>query len=361
MNSLVHILLPLILCTCVPALVRGQATAEPFHFTVGGDTLRGLIERPANDTSTAAIVLIPGYGPTDFVNGGWFAELRNELVASGLTVCFWDKPGCGNSTGTFDAQQPVEASAEEAVVAIAALRRTLPDLEKLGMWGISRAGWIVPLINRRVPTDFWISVSGTDDSENFGYLLRSNLLIAGKSPVEADRLHQAWRAGHRVLATGGSYEAYREATRPLARDSFCRAAFGYSEEVALTEAGRARYHAQQLAYTRRGHFDERSGLWIYLPDFDELLRGVDCPVLALFGREDSQVDWRKTERLYARTIGENPRAGLTVRVFEQCNHSLQQCITCAYDEDLSELGWRACDGYYRVMKNWLREWNIAPR
>ncbi len=341
-------------CTLLSVSAAGQRSTQDFAFVSVGDTLRGLIETPANRKSNAVIILIPGYGRTDFVNGGWYSELRDTLLATGLTVCFWDKPGCGNSGGTFDAQQPVESSAAEAIAAIEELhRQSVSGLDNLGMWGISRAGWIVPLINRQYPIDFWVSVSGTDAGENFGYLLKTNLLIAGKPPAEAERLHRAWQDGHRLLCTGGSYEDYLAATRPLGQDSFCRATFGYIPVDTITAAGRAHYLAQQDAYIRRGAFDEASGLWHYLPNFGELLRQVDCPVLALFGANDSQVDWRNTKALYERTIGTNPRASLTVRIFEQCNHNLQQCLTCGYLEDLTDSGWQACAGYYRTMTDWL--------
>ena len=45
---------------------------------------------------------------------------------------------------------------------------------------------------------------------------------------------------------------------------------------------------------------------IYVPGFRELLRRLDVPVLALFGEQDRNVDWRKTRALYTETIGRNP-------------------------------------------------------
>lgn len=57
--------------------------------------------------------------------------------------------------------------------------------------------------------------------------------------------------------------------------------------------------------------------------------------------------------MYEGTIGKNPNASLEVQVFENCNHNLQTCITCAYQEDLSALDWQACPGYYEAMEEWL--------
>jgi pimeloyl-ACP methyl ester carboxylesterase len=334
-----------------------QKTATPFHFQFEGKTLNGLIEQPKDQPTKATVLLIPGYGRTNFVEGNWFSRLRDQLVDAGLTVVFWDKMGCGGSEGTFDPQQPVENSADEAVAAIQALKELqLEGTETIGCWGISRAGWIVPLIHERLPIDFWMSVSGTDDKENFGYLLTSNLLIAGRTEAEANRLHQAWKEGHRLYCTSPDYKAYLKAIRPLTQDRTCRRLFGYQRSPAVvTRKAKKEYNAQQAVYTSKGYFDEKSGLWVYIDNFEELLARMNVPVLALFGANDSQVDWRQTKLLYEQTIGENTDADLTTKVFEQCNHSLKKCITCGWREDLSALNWAACDGYYETMKTWLKE------
>jgi len=333
-----------------------QISSEPFEFQFENKTLRGLIEKPAQQKSKAIVIIIPGYGRTNFVAGNWYAALRKNLVATGLTVCFWDKMGCGNSEGEFNSQQPVENSADEAIAAIQELKRLkIAGTEKIGFWGISRAGWIVPLINEQFPIDFWISVSGTDDKENFGYLLKSNLIIAGKSEQEANRLYEAWRLGHKIFSTQGSYEDYESATRPLKQDSTCRKLFGYTIiPKDKEEEDRQEYLQEQQLYTSKGHFDAASGLWAYIDHFDKTLLKINCPVLALFGANDSQVDWRKTKKLYEATIGRNPNAELTSKVFNNCNHTLKKCITCGWREDLAPLKWQACDGYYETMTAWLQ-------
>ena len=216
-----------------------QKVSEPFEFQFEQKTLRGLIEKPKNQKSKAIIIIIPGYGETNFVEGNWYSTLRNKLVATGLTVILWDKMGCGNSDGVFNIQQPVANSADEAIAAIQKIKSLkIAGSEKIGIWGISRAGWICPLINEQFPIDFWISVSGTDDKENFGYLLKSNLLIEGKSEEEAERLYEAWMLGHKLFCTKASYEDYLAAIEPLGRDSTCRRLFGYTYEQKVTDEGR---------------------------------------------------------------------------------------------------------------------------
>ncbi|MEM1327465.1 MAG: alpha/beta hydrolase [Bacteroidota bacterium] len=334
-----------------------QKTAIPFSFEFEDKTLHGLIETPENKTSKSVVLLIPGYGRTDFVEGNWFGNLRDELTAAGLTVVFWDKMGCGKSEGNFDAQQPVENSADESVAAIEKLKTMkVAGAETIGCWGLSRAGWIVPLINERYPIDFWISVSGTNDKENFGYLLKENLLIEGKSPAEAERLYQAWMEGHRLYSTSPDYKAFLKAIKPLTQDPMSRRLFGYNKPpFTITKKAKEKYAAEQATFTTDGYFDESSGLWVYIEYFDQMLSKMNCPVLAIFGENDSQVDWRQTKLLYEQTIGKNDAADLTAKVFEQCNHILKKCITCGWKEDLSAFNWAACDGYYETMKMWLKE------
>ncbi|MEM6769059.1 MAG: alpha/beta hydrolase [Bacteroidota bacterium] len=335
--------------------LSAQKTASPFSFSYDGKTLHGLIESPGQTTPKAMVLIIPGYGRTNFVEGGMGGTLRDSLVAAGLAVCFWDKQGCGKSEGKFDAQQPVEDSAKEALAAIKALEQMeAPGVKTLGLWGLSRAGWICPLLNELYPVDFWISVSGTNDKENYGYLLRSNLLIAGMPEEKAEKLYQAWLLGHKIYSTGGTYEDYVAATAPIGADSLCQELFGNKPVVEITEDDLRSYAKNQQNYTSKGRFDEASGLWSYIENFDELLKAFNCPVLAIFGANDSQVDWRLTKSLYEETIGTNPKAKLTSQVFDQCNHIIRKCETCAYREDLSHLDWAPCPGYYALMKSWLK-------
>lgn len=339
----------------ISQLAFGQKNTEPFEFKFENKTLRGLIETPKGVEPSAVILIIPGYGKTNFVKENWYSGLRNKFIEFGLAVCFWDKTGCGDSDGEFNPDQPVQNSAEEALAAIRELKK-LNSLKSLniGLWGISRAGWICPLIIEKYPIHFWISASGTDDKENYGYLLKSNLLIHGKSKKDAQYLYDAWMKGHKLFCTRGSFESYQEAIKPLKQDTLCRRLFGYIEEIEISETSKKDYYSNQKTYTAFGFFDEESGLWTYIPDFRQTLLKVNCPVLAIFGENDSQVDWRKTKILYEQTIGKSRKGTLTIKTFPVCNHSIQKCKTCGYMENLGEYGWRACDGYYEAMSDWLK-------
>ena len=131
MKSIAITLSLLMTSLLLPSASFGQKVSEHFEFQFEGKTLRGLVEKPQDRPSGAIVIIIPGYGRTNFVEGNWYSSLRNKLAEAGLTVCFWDKMGCGKSDGEFDIQQPVENSADEAIAAMREIKRLkIPGSQK---------------------------------------------------------------------------------------------------------------------------------------------------------------------------------------------------------------------------------------
>jgi uncharacterized protein len=334
-----------------PADKAGMIT-QGFEFVSGGKRLVGLHDLPANDRAKATIIIVHGYGETDVAGRTSYYDLRSLFTRLGIATVIWDKLGQGRSEGKFDINQPVEESAQEVVDAARQLRASgLPGSGKIGLWGISRAGWIAPMAIARDPDlAFWISVSGTDDKENFPYLLETNLRIEGRSEEERKLLLTEWRRGFEITSKGGSFDQYLAATKNLRRDPFMTyfgGESGYTREAFLS------YQKQFLDGTSK--VDPASGLMIYVPGFETILSHVNVPVLAIFGEKDSNVDWRKTSALYARTIGRNPKASLTIRTFPDGNHNLQQSRTGGFREMLEMTERRQSEGYHEAMEDWLRD------
>jgi len=322
---------------------------DTLTFSFEGKRYSGLVDMPEQKAAAGMIVIVPGSGKTDIVAGQWFYSLRSHFTEQGFSCLVWDKAGCGKSEGVFDYNQTVQNSASEVIAAIAeAKARNISGSEKVGLWGTSRAGWICPLVIAQSPIAFWISVSGTDDKENFGYLLEKNFLIEGRSASETEMLVNEWRRGIEIASTGGPIEENLQATEHLRKDSFY---IYVTNNSVPTKDGYVQW--QEKFRTGENVVDEKTGLLIYVPEFDKILSKVNCPVLALFGEKDSQIDWQKTRDLYNRTIGENPNASLTIKTFPDCNHNILKCKTGGYREELTSI--QSCDGYYEMMSLWLTE------
>jgi pimeloyl-ACP methyl ester carboxylesterase len=333
--------------------VFGQIKTESFEFIHDGKKLSGLLDLPIGRKSTSIVLIIQGSGKSNIVAGNWYFDLRSNFASLGIACCIWDKPGCGKSEGDFDIDQTVQSSANEVLAAIKELKhRKIEGSNKIGLWGISRAGWICPLVIQEYPSiAYWISVSGTDDKENFGYLLETNFRIEGRSEVQTQLLVSEWQRGNDIFRKGGSFSTYQNSTQNLRKDSFWLSISGDPDT-------QESYLLKQKKFMNEQHaFDEKTGLMIYIPNFRQILEKIQCPVLAIFGEKDANVNWKETKTLYMETIGKKPNAALTVKSFPDCNHNIQKCKTGGMRETNENRNkyQPPCDGYFDTMSAWLKE------
>ena len=328
----------------------GLSTTD-FTFTSHGTTLSGIISQPVDRQAAAQIVLVHGYGRTDVRGWNMYADLRSRFAGLGIASATWDKPGQGRSEGTFDIDQPVESSAEEVLDAVALLRsRRTPGSQRIGIWGISRAGWIAPIALSRDPAiTFWISVSGVTAEDNYFYLLKSNLPYEGATAGEADRLMDEWRHGYRLLRSGAGYDEFSSATRNLRANAYIARMTGDLFTRRTYELRQSRLRAPGAPAEDAG-----TGMQIYVRDFDAMLSGLSVDVLAIFGERDLNVDWRKTRALYRETLGRNRKSSLEIRTFPGGNHNIDVCATGSLREMQAMAARAKCDGYYAAQVEWLR-------
>lgn len=352
-------LLVFVVVLSMTANASDSFTTEEFTFESSGLSLHGIISQPSTIEAQSLVIVIPGHGPTNVVAGNWFYELRSRFTAEGVAVAIWDRPGCGKSEGEYDHNQSVESSADEAVAAIHSIRSNrVPGHQRVGLWGVSRGGWIAPLAMDKDPgISFWISVSGTDAFETWGYLFRSTLELEGHSKQEADFLYDQWIKSNLIFAQGTTYSDYQVETDALRRNKIYQELAGqeyvsYEEGSVEFEREKERYDKIQQAYIAQGHqFDEKTGLKIVVEDFDQILDQISVPVLAIFGDNDRHVDWRKTKQLYERTMGADDSSLLTVKVFQGADHSIRMSKTGGYFETMQPEYWKTpyADGYYEAM------------
>lgn len=256
--------------------------------------------------------------------------------------------GCGKSGGTFNYNQSVENSALEVIAAINTLKKQqISGSSEIGLWGISRAGWINPIvINQYKRIKFWISASGVGSKENFKYLLEQNLRIIAHSKDSINLIVNEWLEGSKISHLGGSFEAYQNVTPNLRKNEFW---------LRFTNGGiieEGYYDYQQIFMKEK--LDEETGLQVYVENFETILSNIDCPVLALFGEKDMNVDWNQTKHLYEKVLTRT--RDLTIKSFPDCNHNLFQCETGGfYEFQDNNLPWTRCNEFLNTMTDWLSE------
>ena len=134
------------------APLPAQPRVDDVTFTSRGVTLAGSIVLPETRPIRAAVVFVHGSGPQTRD-----LALAQRFAQAGVAALVYDKRGAGRSGGVYEAEQSVGGPniallADDAAAALDRLARE-PALSeaRLGLAGISQAGWIAPLAAQRSP------------------------------------------------------------------------------------------------------------------------------------------------------------------------------------------------------------------
>ncbi len=325
---------------------------DTFNFVFEGKKLRGFIDMPVNRDPSALIIIVPGHEKTNFEIGYWaYDSLISNFTNIGISCFRYDKAGCGKSEGEYDYNQTVQSSAEEIIAAIAELkRRNIKGSDKIGLWGISRAGYICPLVIQKDSSiAFWISVSGPDGLDSSPYRIESDLIFAGLPTTKAKLFVAEYLAQNALIENGGTYEDYvnLKSKQEFRKNDFFMDYMNIDKEFPKNQYDEYQKNLK-ITYKR----DKKTNNCIIVSDFDSILNEINCPVLAIFGEKDYVVEWRKTLALYKETIGEKNNL-LSIKTFPNGNHGMRKCKTGASNEVIEKEEF--CDGYIETMTTWLKE------
>jgi hypothetical protein len=117
--------------------------------------------RPAH-AAVVWVALVHGSGPQtrDGPFGGYLRAIAEHFAAAGVVVLTYDKRGCGESSGEWETTS-FEDLAADACAAVDVLRG-VDGVERVGLWGSSQAGWILPIAaaERELATVIVVSGAG---------------------------------------------------------------------------------------------------------------------------------------------------------------------------------------------------------
>lgn len=275
-----------------------QWTAVP---TAAGE-LRALIQVPENATGPLpGVVLVDGSG--DGACDDW-GEWPGRFVDCGAVVLTHDKPGCGGSPGDWTTQSFIDR-AHESLAALDVLR-SHPAVagQPIGLLGFSQGGWVSLLAASldEDEVDFIVSVSGP-----------------GVGPAEQDR----YRIDRELRARGATEEDLAEALEWIDERALRLLA---GEDVAKVLADQERLSDRTWYASATQYFDNPMALGFLARnlDFDPMpvLQHVSCPVLALFGTDDTLVPIADSVVGFATHLRPLPGNPHGIAVFPGADHGL---------------------------------------
>ncbi|MFF8269638.1 alpha/beta hydrolase family protein [Streptomyces sp. NPDC016562] len=232
------------------------------------------------------VVLVHGDGEVDATHEGFYRPYWEAFARAGYASLSLDKPA--DWLG-----QSMDDRARETVDTIAWAAATRPEIDpaRIGLWGASQAGWVLPKVVARAPAPgvrFVIAVGTAVNWERQGeYHLRAELRAAG---ADAERTAAALRTREQTLALlrrGATYEEYR-------------ASPGADRELT----------AERWSFISRNHTADATA---------DLRAMPHVPVLLLSGADDRNVDGAETEAAYRSLLAPGT---LTVRRYPGASHSL---------------------------------------
>ena len=131
-----------------PATVGTRLDVHQFdvRFPSGKATLAGTLTLPPGHGAHPAVVYVSGSGDTLREESHWLDAL---FVSHGIAVLAYDKRGVGQSDGIYPGDLASDATIATLAGDAAAAARFLAvqqgiDKARVGLYGISQAGWIIP-------------------------------------------------------------------------------------------------------------------------------------------------------------------------------------------------------------------------
>ena len=131
-----------------PARVGSRLDVRQYEvrFPSGATTLAGTLTVPPGDGPHPAVIYVSGSGSTLREESHWLDGL---FVARGIAVLAYDKRGVGQSGGMYPGELASEAAIATLAGDAAAAARFLTvqpgiDPSRVGFYGLSQGGWIIP-------------------------------------------------------------------------------------------------------------------------------------------------------------------------------------------------------------------------
>ncbi len=317
--------------------------------------MSGTIESPAQTPALGSIVLLSGSGPQDrdesIAGHRPFRELAHALARWGYSVFRWDDRGVGESTGDY-----MSASAEllvDDVLGVMAALREETGFGKHFLVGHSQGTLIASSVAAKQPND----VAGLILLAGMGIPGREGLLdqhvricraegwpedSIAASLVQKQMLFDVMQAAQHEIDNGAPHDRVLAELRSALQD------------ILLDGAGFSELSEEELQNLQTSVQDLLEWEWRYLISIDpaEDLRRIQCPVLAITGDRDSQVDARRNLAAMDSALGSGGVSHYELRYLDRHNHLFQETNTAGLSEYV-KLGSPFSPVMLAIVRDWL--------
>ena len=309
-------------------------SVEEVRFTSGDFELVGHLTLPGGSGPHGAVIVVHGDGPQTRTSTPGTQEVLDRFVPAGFAVLVWDKPGSGESTGDFEEGQTLRQRAQILADGVGYLAdHEAIDADRIGFWGLSQAGWVMPLaLERTDDVAFMVVVSGggEDGIEQTAYQLGQRVVCEGRTPEEGQLVETHFPQ----TAKGPTFDDYIDAMAVLVGIEGWETFAGPGLK---TEADWQPWPAEIDAY-----FDPMS-----------VIEHTTIPVLAVFGEMDRFVDPVQGAAAYKQALLRAGNPDYQIELIPETGHTmLSQSTMCG-------TGGAVSPRYLEVLDNWIAALDTA--
>ena len=305
---------PMTLTPGVQVMNRPQTPVGPFpyateevSFTNGDAVLKGTLTLPENcDRNTPVLVMVTGSGLQNRDEEAFghkpFAVIADAFAKAGIATLRYDDRGFGESTGdvVFCTTEDLK---NDALSGVKLLRERF---DIVGVIGHSEGGTIALMLASEKQVDFAISLAG--------------MIVSGAETL-LDQNRQACQAA-------GLPDSEVDAYCRLLSDTFdavkTKSPLPSVDNYDLSDALRQNY-TQVLNQFQSPYMKYFIGL-----DLSGSLAGITCPVMALNGTKDTQVQCERNLDVLKSGLSSGGKNLIKAEV--GLNHLFQHCATGAFSE-----------------------------
>ena len=332
------ILFPILIDACNKGPVKEELRFESGPFHIVGD-----LQLPEGRGPFPVVLFVHGDGPNNRTSGVTYPPIMDRMRKTGYATFAWDKPGTGASTGTIDRHQLFEQRTQIVLDAIDLLKNHPGiDPDGIGMWGISQAGYIMPLVlTQSEDIRFMIAIScpGCAGVEQGAYLLSRQAVCSGLPEGNAKAVEALFLASEQAQ----TYEAYAAVKQEL--ENYPELKELEAQGVRLT----ARPEEEWEPNDPGGHY-----FW----DPMQVIQKTTIPVLAVFGGSDTQVDPIQGKEAYESALQQARNSHYRVELIPGTDHNILITETGCITErmDYSREGWSNYPKeYLDLIEEWLQK------
>jgi alpha-beta hydrolase superfamily lysophospholipase len=264
----------------------------------------------------------------------------NFFVSRGWAVVVFDKRGSGNSTGDWhDANFVTLAGDVRNVLQWTRAQKELAGL-KIGLWGVSQAGWIIPQLTAEKAVDFAIVQAGpaTPSDEFVTRTLESELHAYGFPP---DEIAKAVRYYELDVAVSRGTKPFSEIEKAYAEASAAGAEWLLKPPDPINSPDR-RFMAVIFAF-------DPASYW----------RKTRTPLLVLFGGKDHVVPLEANRQKLETLLREAGNTQTEIVVLKDDNH-LNMLAKTGVRTEYASLN-RFDPDYFKTLTAYLERMASAPQ